>query len=335
MKTQFVYVLISSEKDYFLEELWVSVYSLRHYHKTEKVIVLTDDITSKRLSSRPELKKLISDVYIIDVPADYNAMHRSRYIKTNIRNLIQGDFLFIDTDTVICQKLDDLDYLPIKNIGMVPEMHSPFVSHFNYKLTYKDVNRIFNVDVSNAPYWFNSGCMLVRDNEFTRAFFRDWQKNWTFSAFKKGNSSDQRALLYTDYKYGYAIECLPDVYNCQVAVSIQYFFSAKILHFWHMRARYTSDVNYSPFCNKEIYRSIKKAHTITSDISDSIINCKNSFTSPSMIIGKTQIDVLFSPFINILGRAYVEIGCYNKFCNILIRLLSRYFRYKDRKTGKI
>ena len=331
MKTQIVYVVISSDEDYFLEELWASLFSLRLFHKTEKVLVLTDKETSYRINARQKLEELITSIVVIDVPSEYDGMQRSRYIKTNIRNLIQGDFLFIDTDTIICQNIDEKDFQNVDNIAMVPEMHGPFTSHFYYEITYKDVKRIFDENVSDAKYWFNSGCMFVRDNSLTKTFFSDWQKNWKYSAFTKGNSSDQRALLYTDSKYGYIIQRLPDVYNCQVAVSIQYLYSAKILHFWHMRARYTSDVNYSPFCNKEIYKQIRKDNGITTETSRIIIDCKNSFSSPSMIIGKTQINVLFSPFINILGRAYIESWLWHKLFGFLIRVLSKYYRYKDRK----
>ena len=49
MKTQIVYTLISSEKDYFLEELWVSLYSLRLFHPEATVNVLVDEPTRKYL----------------------------------------------------------------------------------------------------------------------------------------------------------------------------------------------------------------------------------------------------------------------------------------------
>ena len=47
MKTQIVYVVVSSEGDLFLEELWVSVYSLRQYHPEVSVTVIADKATAK------------------------------------------------------------------------------------------------------------------------------------------------------------------------------------------------------------------------------------------------------------------------------------------------
>ena len=136
MKLQLVYVLISSESDFFLEEFWVSLFSLRRFHPKDKVVVLTDHPTAERVRDRPQLASMITDLKIIDLPDDYDGRLRSRTLKTSVRNLIDGDFLTIDTDTVICGSLDEVDNLPVKNIGMVPEMHGPLktISHINLLL---------------------------------------------------------------------------------------------------------------------------------------------------------------------------------------------------------
>ena len=252
MKTPILYVLTSSENDLYLEELWVSLFSLHYFNKEVTVKVLSDESTAKRIKARPELCAMIDDLYPVDVPQDYPAKERSRFIKTNIRNLVEGDFLFIDTDTVICAPLDEVDNLTVKNIGMVPELHGPFKEHLTYNYTVADTNRIFDTDTSDSPYWFNSGCMLVRDNTFTHEFFRKWQENWKYSAFKKNNSSDQRALLKTDHDYGYVIECIPDVYNAQIAMSLKWFYEAKIVHFWHFRKFFTPNMDFSPFFSHQI-----------------------------------------------------------------------------------
>ena len=330
MNTQIVYTVISTENDYFLEELWVSVFSLRQFHPDDKVVVMTDAPTAARINERPQLKSLISEVLVIPMPEGYNNDCRAREIKTNIRNLIDGDFLFIDTDTVICKPLDEVDNLSVKNLAMVPELHGPFKNHFCYEYTYKDVIRIFGTDCSDSKYWFNSGCMLVRDNELTRKFFADWKKNWTDSAFEKNENSDQRPLLKTDHDYGYIIECLPDVYDSQVAMSIQYFFEAKIVHFWHMRARYTSDMNYSPFTNKEIYKLLRTKMVIDKDIADMIIHCKSSFRSPSMIVGHNEMCFVMSQFNTILNKAYQESKFIHWMIDRMINICYYYMKLKNK-----
>ena len=336
MESKIVYVLVSSEDDLYLEELWVSSYSLRHFHPKENVLVLSDKPTAERISQRSSLAALISEIKIISVPESYSGKFRSREIKTSIRNLIDGDFLFIDTDTVITQPLCDDDFLTVRNIAMVPELHGPFNNHLFYDYTCRDVKRIFDVDVTDSPYWFNSGCMFVRDNTFSREFFDRWNKNWKHSAFNKGNSSDQRALLCTDKSYGYTIECLPDVYNCQVAMSIQYFFDAKIVHFWHMRNSFTPDLDYSPFCSKKIYKQIRHDNTITDETANTILHCKSSFNTPSMLVGRSEIFFLFSAPYVVLGRAYKESKAMHWFIDKFVHYVNFYYRVKRKlcKTRK-
>lgn len=326
MKTQIVYVLISSEDDYFLEELWASLYSLRQFHPDERVVVLTDSPTAERIKDRPSLASLITDLKIVAVPENYNGRYRSRTIKTSIRNIINGDFLYIDTDTIICSPINEVDNLSIKNIGMVPEMHGPFKKHLTYKFITNELKRIYGTDVSDAPYWFNSGCMLIRDNEFTREFFKRWNEEWKVATFQKNESADQRPLLKVDHDYGYVIECLPDVYNCQLSVSIQYFFDAKIIHFWHMRADFTSDMNYSPFTNGEIYMQVRKDNCISQTIANTIIHCKSSFRTPSMIVGDAEMRFVMSQFNTILNKAYKESKLIHSLINIFTKTTYYYLR---------
>ena len=291
-------------------------------------MVLVDSPTAQRIEERKAMRNLITELKVIAVPKEYSGKFRSREIKTSIRNLIDGDFLFIDTDTVICQPLDEIDSLNVSNLAMVPELHDVFKHHVYYDLTRNDTKRIFDVDASDSPYWFNSGCMLVRDNAFTRDFFSKWNENWKHSAFNKNNSSDQRALLATDKSFGYAIECLPDVYNCQVAMSIQYFYDAKIIHFWHMRSSFTPNLDYSPYCNKEIYKQIRLDNGISEPTQSLIYNVKQSFRTPSMLVGKDEITFLFSPFYVVLGHAYRESKSMRWFLDKLIKYTNLYYRVK-------
>lgn len=331
MKTQIVYVLISSEKNLFLEEMWVSLYSLRHFHPEVKVTVFVDKPTENRVRQRKELCEMITNLIAVDFPDEYSDRLRSRSLKTSLRELIEGDYLLIDTDTVITKPLDDIDTIAINNIAMVPELHGPFQKHITYKFICEDIRQIFNADVSDAPYWFNSGCCLVRDTDLSHEFYKKWHKNWEHSALVKGQSSDQRSLLYTDSQYGYIIECLPNEFNCQLAMSMQYFYDAKILHFWHMRdVTFSHSSDYSPFCDKTIYKRIQKRLTIDPKTADIILNCKSSFRTPSMIVGSSEMEFLFSSLYTVLGHAYMERKRMRWFLDKLVTFINLYYRIKKR-----
>lgn len=302
---QFVYVVVSSNKDYYLEELWASLFSLRLYHSEATVKVLTDAPTARRIDERRQLKEMITEVVIVDIPESYSPKERSRQIKTTVRNIIDGAYLFIDTDTVICKPLDGIDSIAC-DIAAVPDGHLPLAEHTFNATVYSNLKQIFETDIHDSQYWFNSGVMYVADNERTRQFYKRWNENWTYSCFEKGNSQDQPALVKTDKEFGYIIERLPDIYNCQLALSLKYYADAAIVHFWHMD--FINDQTYSPFMGLSAYREIKENDGITPAVEDMIRNCKSSFESPTMPVGKQQILYLFSP----AGQAFSQLRSESK-----------------------
>lgn len=301
MKTQIIYTLVSSEKDFYLEELWASVYSLRLFHPEAKVLVLTDDTTYPRLNGQKALVSLISEICIINVPKHYSAKERSREIKTKIRNLIEGDYFFIDTDTIITQPLNYIDNID-SDIAAVPDAHTSLWEHPFRSNIINNVKLIFDEDVSDSPYWYNSGVMLVRDTPITHKLYKRWNENWKYSTFEKSFSQDQPALIKTDKEFGYIIQKLPDIYNCQLALSVKYFYEAKIVHFWHMD--FIEDQSYSSFMGSDVYKQIKKTRGIDSNTAELIKNCKSAFKTTTMIVGQQQIYFLFSSCGQTIFRLY-------------------------------
>ncbi len=326
MKTQIVYTLISSEKDYFLEELWVSLYSLRLFHPEVKVNVLVDKETKDYMQRFPKLCDMISEIVVVPVPENYNAKQRSRVIKTTVRNVIDGAYLFIDTDTVICKPLDEIDELTC-DIAAVPDGHLP-LSELMFSPT-ESIRGIFGVDISDSEYWFNSGVMYVADNEKTRAFYRSWNKNWTFSCFQKGQSQDQPALSVTNKDFGDLVSKLDDVYNAQVAMSLKYFADAAIVHWWHMD--FIENQDYSSYFSLQIYKEVKEKGGLTPHVEELVRNCKQSFVSPTMPVGREHIYFLFSPAGRIFNRIYKDGGIASFLMNKCAGVLDKIHKHTSKK----
>lgn len=326
MKTPIVYTLISSEKDYFLEELWVSLYSLRQFHPEVTVNVLVDEPTKKYVERFPELCCMITNIVVVPVPENYNAKQRSRVIKTTVRNEIDGAYLFIDTDTVICKPLDDIDNLTC-DIAAVPEEHLQLKD-----LTFSPVNgikNVFGVDISDSKFWFNSGVMFVADTDAARKLYHDWNKKWEFSCFQKGQSQDQPALSVANKESNMLISELPGIYNSQVAMSLKYFADAAIVHWWHMS--FIENQDYSPFFSLQIYKDVKTAKGLTADIKELIKHCKQSFVSPTMPVGKEHIYFLFSPAGKIFNRIYKDGGAASFLMNKCAGILEKIHKFTKKK----
>ena len=300
MKTQIVYVVVSSEKDVFLEELWVSAYSLRQYHPEVTINVVADRSTADRIKNIPELDSLITNLVVGDTPEDFTPKEKSRELKTTIREIIKGDFLYIDTDTVICGSLEGIDECKYDVAG-VPDSNAWCRDNAFSAGMKSSVKQIFGSDISSFEYLINGGVIYAKDNAVAHELFQRWNKNWRYSCFEKGKSQDQPALWQSDYEMGGVLKCLPDIYNSQVAMSLQYFADARIVHFLHMD--FISDQTYSLYLGLEIYRQLKREGSITEQIRDQIIHCKASFAPMTMPVGRDQLLFLF----NDAGKTLVQI----------------------------
>ena len=51
-----------------------------------------------------KLKDMIDETIVIDLPHEYTNKEKSRILKTNMRNYVKGDFLFIESDGVVSDK---------------------------------------------------------------------------------------------------------------------------------------------------------------------------------------------------------------------------------------
>lgn len=303
MKTKIVYALIASEKDLFLEECWVSLYSLRCYHSDANVTLLVDEATKIYVEQFADFCRMITEIKVVPMPKQYTAKQKSRELKTNTRIYVDGPMLFLDNDTVICKHLDEIDSLSC-DMAAVPETHLPLADMpFSPMETVKSV---FDIDASDSKFYFNSGVIYAADNERTHSFFKKWNENWKFSCFEKGNSQDEPSFLMANREFGNIIEELPGIYNAQVQMSLKYFADAAIVHWWHMN--FIENQDYSPYFSLSIYKTIKRERRISKETDWLIRNCKQSFVSPSMPVGIDQMFFLFSSAGKIFNKIYKEGG---------------------------
>jgi cellulose synthase/poly-beta-1,6-N-acetylglucosamine synthase-like glycosyltransferase len=153
MKTKLVYVLVSyDEQNDYLEQCLLSCYSARLHNADAEIILLVDNLTDNTLQGkRAEILKYISQKIVIDIAGNYNATQRSRIIKTTAREYVRGDFLFIDTDTVITQSIAGADQLQC-SIGAVADGHVPTKKNIAAWKYLKKIDRLFIKTVKADVY---------------------------------------------------------------------------------------------------------------------------------------------------------------------------------------
>lgn len=326
MKTQIVYTLHATKDFLFMEECWVSAYSLRLYHPEAIVSLIIDRETNDYIREFPEFCNLFTKIVVVDVPERYSRKEKSRELKTKSRLYVDGPMLFLDNDTVICKRLDEIDNLTC-DIAAVPENHLPLA-----KMPFKplgSVKSVFGIDASDSKFYFNSGVIYAADNELIRSFFKKWNENWKFSCFEKGNSQDEPSFLMANREFGNIIEELPGIYNAQVQMSLKYFADAAIVHWWHMN--FIENQDYSPYFSQSIYKTIKRERRISEETDWLIRNCKQSFVSPSMPVGIDQMYFLFSPAGKIFNKIYKEGGVASALMLKVSTLLEKIHNITNRK----
>ena len=235
MKTKIVYVLVSDEEDYYYEMVQLSLYSFRLYHPEDTVELAMDSNTFSRLKQKPN--SILDDVvpHVINAPQDYTKFQRSRYIKTNLRNTIQGRFLFLDCDTLICGPLDAIDKI---DEDVAFSFHNDG-SVFKNKSVMKKAG--FPIPSGNPRINYNGGVFFVNDTPAAYSFFDKWFTLWKESNIN-GENPDQPALFQTILTLGYPMKEIEGggIWNCLILTehSRPFLKDALVYHYY---AHLTSD----------------------------------------------------------------------------------------------
>lgn len=323
-KITVAYDVISGGKDVYFEMAWASAWSLKKYNQEAYVLVLTDKETIDNLSAETREKSAgcIDELRAVTFDGIYTNKEKSRWIKTNLRSLVDGDFLFIDTDTIITDSLLPLFDVECPDVGMVLDnnCHSIEISSYpifrNMYVT--PLKQIFGDTYREETDVYNSGVILVKDTPRAADFFKAWHANWELSR-SKGEPRDQLSLVKTLQDMPSVIKEIPGIYNCQIRNSIKYFYDAVILHTFSSQSKSTI----SPILDNEMYWEIKKNGCITEHVKYVLDNSKRLFTSPSGIVDKTRFLVWFEPSYMLFSRCLFAKGGIEKQIYKVINFLSR------------
>lgn len=301
MNTKIVYVLVSSDEDIYLEQAWASIFSLRHFNQEVEVVLVCDDRTSKRIMTEaPEEFRIVSGE-IVSVPfnIDVSNRERSRWLKTNLRSLVDGDFLFLDTDTIVTDSLAEVDTFDF-DLGMVYSCHCLMKDRPNKKSSFKRIKRLYNVEIKEDVEYFNSGVIYSKDSKNSHIFFERWHNLWLMAKDKPGGIQDQQSLTVTVNELG-GIHVMSGDYNCQPIYSMRYIATAKIVHFFNLK---WDDYVRSPFNSNEFFFEIKKVGRISEQNKQLILSCRSTFIAPSMCICGDDINIWKSGMFKFLRVLY-------------------------------
>ena len=306
---KYLFVLTSSPKDFFCEQTLVAIASLRDHNPNAFVTLLTDDRTADTLTgNRAALKNAVDELKVLKLDESLSPMLRSRYLKTVMRNEVDGDFLYMDSDIAV---VDDLT-IPDEwqgGIYAVLDFHTNLHKAINRKKVLKAASNLGFSPILNDEL-FNGGVMYASDTPRSREFFKKWHELWKFSV-SKNYPFDMAALAETDFSFGYVIRKMPGEWNCQLAYGKKFLPKAKILHFFGSRivnpcgrdVPSSMDALLPKILRKNFYTDLKNIpvqvlddkRIVINEYYDSVIqNAKDAFLYQTKKLGILGADVVRS-----------------------------------------
>lgn len=246
MKTKIVYVLVSSKKDFFWEQCLISVMSVRHHMPEAHTVLVCDTETKESLYDdiRNQISQYFSEIIAIPFENYVEKTKRSRILKVSLRNIVIGDFLYVDCDTLITQPLYEIDSFPY-TIAAVLDGHCPFKCN-PMREFFLLQNKHLNYPLDKIYKYYNGGVMYVKDTDEAYLFYNLWHKNYLISC-EKGVYIDEPALSMTNVEQNDTIQEIEGTWNCQIRFGALYLATNKILHFCskkNMPVSYLSNKNY-------------------------------------------------------------------------------------------
>lgn len=284
MKTKIVYTLVGNVGGVYLGQAIISAFTVRKSNPHAHIVIVTDETTGRAINSAAVIRNYFDEVVVVKVPDNLTKMQSSRYIKTTLRKHISGDYLYIDTDTVVIADLSVCDNITA-DVAAVVDRHANVEQHPTLNGVVKDLRTVGLAVEDLRSKYFNSGVMYVKDNELANSFYERWHYHWD-EARKQGHNIDQPPLAKANKECGYIIEELPGVWNCQMVDNfINIMDEAKVLHYFasHRRSPYQ-------LYDEALLKKVAETGIIDDDLKASLEHPKSLFREHHLLVHDEDVE---------------------------------------------
>ncbi|MBN9420499.1 MAG: hypothetical protein J0I12_33955 [Candidatus Eremiobacteraeota bacterium] len=225
---QVCYILTCDRESRYAAYTLLSIALLRRLYPGVHVVLLTDPASKKVLESSPTGLLQAVDECVQFATSDPDVTVRSRELKIRARELLQGDFLQLDSDTLPVRSFDaifessgDLSVALDRN-HICPYPHFPrwYVGTFQ-QLGWS----------CPTPRYYNSGVIFWRDTQASREVSRLWLEAWQQQRRVAGIPFDQLSFNHAIDQLRPQVVELDIRYNALIRASPWFGEQASILHF--------------------------------------------------------------------------------------------------------
>lgn len=249
------YVLTSSGDDIYAAMASISATAVRRLYPGAHIVLLCDEVTEPRLTQKnAAILSLTDRVVRVETGIDKPGL-RSRFVKTSMRQIIDGDFVFLDADVVPVRGFDAIASGRADVAAARDTFHVGQNEWYSWRLllrhcrshpgpaksdgirgVYREMGWAFPTRL-----YLNTGVIFFRDTPAARRLGQRWHERWC-QASAAGHHMDQ-------FAFNSSLDSLPDVkprvlpyrYNAMVRFSPWFAHRAKLLHFHSMGSGPTED----------------------------------------------------------------------------------------------
>jgi hypothetical protein len=238
-----VYCLTSDGADLYAAMTQVSAATLRLSNPGVSVRVVVDPASGAALRQRRHgLLELVDGLEERPVPEGLSATARNRWLKTQLRLLLSGPFLFLDSDTVVRGPIAAL--IPDGKTADVAAAANNSRDERQEQIWDDDRQALetlgwlepLNPDLTANPWpYCNGGVIGYADSPGAAAFARCWHELWQEGLDRLGRPRDQPALNTALRRSGARLQVLPHRCNAQYKANLAVWPGALI---WHSYASF-------------------------------------------------------------------------------------------------
>lgn len=199
--------------------------TLRHQHPSVAIRVHVDTPTKRVLDAEyPAIAKDVNELVVVETGLD-DGPASSRFIKTQLRKNLVGDFIYLDIDTVVLRDLRGVCDHDRSVAAVEYDQYSGGRFPKEFLAKFERMGWPPPCD----PY-LNSGVMFWRDNDEARRLSEAWFQYWVESRDVMGNT-DQPPLHQAIVSTGARVELLREDFNQTIRDCPQKLKVPIVLHF--------------------------------------------------------------------------------------------------------
>jgi hypothetical protein len=224
-----VYVLTSNGQDLYSAMTQISVASLTRTNPQRQVVLSCDDITYRNLKAEESALLSLFNNVIVEQVVGGDALFKNRWVKTKLRTLIDGPFLYLDADTLVRGPIelllsDNTDFAAASNhsfpeyLKQIWDQDQAFLDKVGWK-TLKNL-------------YLNGGVLYFNDTKGAQKLAESWHKLWLEGGLKTGRYRDQPALNAALACTALKVEILDSSLNAQFNANPRVATDATIWHYY-------------------------------------------------------------------------------------------------------